>query len=90
LQLFEQQPFDVLITDYNMPDMDGLLLATRVRQIHSRTAVIMITAYGALLPREQVTTADIRQVLDKPVQLADIRQATLQALEDSQDRPLGP
>ena len=90
LELFEQKPFDVLITDYNMPDMDGLLLATRVRQIHLRTAVIMITAYGALLPREQVITADIRQVLDKPVQLAAVRDATLHALEDSRALPLEP
>ena len=43
LQLFEQQPFDLLITDYKMPDMDG----GRVRQLYRRTAIIMITAYGS-------------------------------------------
>jgi CheY-like chemotaxis protein len=36
-----------LITDCKMPDMDGMTLAGRVRQLYRRTAIIMITAYGS-------------------------------------------
>ena len=43
LQLFEKGPFDVLITDYNMPGMDGLMLAARVRQLYPQTAIIMVS-----------------------------------------------
>ena len=81
LQLFEQQPFDLLITDYKMPGMDGITLAARVRQLYPRTAIIMITAYGSDELRGQAARISIQSVLDKPVGLVEMRSAALEALE---------
>jgi CheY-like chemotaxis protein len=75
LQLFEQQSFDLLITDYKMPDTDGMALATHVRPI------IMITAHASDALREQAARVSIQRVLDKPVELAEIRSVTLGALD---------
>lgn len=80
LQLFEQQPFDLLITDYKMPGTDGITLAARVRQLYPRTIIIMITAYGDQTLREQAARASIQHVLDKPVGLGEIRCVALEAL----------
>ncbi len=80
LQLFEQQPFDLLITDYKMPGTDGITLAVRVRQLYPRTVIIMITAYGDQTLREQAARASIQRVLDKPVRLGEIRCVALEAL----------
>lgn len=80
LRFFEKQPFDLLITDYKMSDMDGMTLAARVRQLYPRMAVIMITAYGNDALREQATDVSIQHVLDKPVELVEIRSAALEAL----------
>ena len=80
LQLFEQQPFDLLITDYKMPGTDGITLAARVRQLYPRTIIIMITAYGDETLREQAARVSIQRVLDKPVGLAKIRCVALEAL----------
>jgi len=80
LQLFEQQPFDLLITDYKMPGTDGITLAARVRQLYPRTVIIMITAYGDETLREQAARASIQRVLDKPVGLGEIRCVALEAL----------
>jgi CheY-like chemotaxis protein len=80
LHLFEQQPFDLLITDYKMPGTDGITLAARVRQLYPRTVIIMITAYGDERLREQAARASIQRVLDKPVGLAKIRRVALEAL----------
>lgn len=80
LQLFEQKPFDLLITDYKMPGMDGLTLATRIQRLYPQTAIVMITAYGNDELREQAARASIRGILNKPVGLADIRKAALEAL----------
>ncbi len=86
LQLFEQQPFDVLITDYKMPGMDGMTLATRVRQTYPLTRIIMITAYGGDELREQAARVSIQCILDKPVKLTEVGNAVLEALEQSEGR----
>ena len=80
LWLFEQQSFDLLITDYKMPGTDGITLAARVRQLYPRTIIIMITAYGDETLREQAARASIQRVLDKPVGLAEVRCVALEAL----------
>ena len=45
-QLFNQQPFDLLVTDYEMPGVDGMTLVERVRQSYPRTSIILTSAPG--------------------------------------------
>jgi CheY-like chemotaxis protein len=80
LQLFAEQPFDLLITDHKMPGLDGLTLATRIRRLYPLTAIVMMTAYGSDDVRKRAARVSIRNFLDKPVQLTDIRLAVLEAL----------
>jgi CheY-like chemotaxis protein len=80
LQLFEQQPFNLLITDYRMPGTDGMTLAMRVRQLYPQAVIVMITAYGDDELREQAARASIWRILDKPVGFAEFRAAVLEAL----------
>jgi DNA-binding NtrC family response regulator len=84
LQLFDRQPFDLLITDYMMPGMDGLTLAAHVQRSYPRTITIVITAYGESMVREGAASPAIRCILDKPVKLADIRQAASEALKEAE------
>jgi two-component system, chemotaxis family, chemotaxis protein CheY len=43
LEQFEKQPFDVVLSDWNMPNMDGLSLLKEIRQRNKQVPVIMIT-----------------------------------------------
>jgi CheY-like chemotaxis protein len=81
LRLCEQQPFDLLITDYKMPGMDGMTLATQVRQLYPLTAIVMVTAYSSDELREQAARASIQRILGKPVKLAEVRSAALEVLD---------
>jgi CheY-like chemotaxis protein len=80
LRLFRQQPFDLLITDYRMPDIDGLALAARVRELHPEIAIILVTAYGSDALQQDAARGSILYVLDKPVGISEIRQVARQAL----------
>jgi len=80
LQLCVQEPFDLLITDFMMPDMDGLELAKRVREWYPQTAIIMVTAYGDHALREQADLEAIPHILDKPFEVQQIRTLALEAL----------
>ncbi len=72
----------MLITDYKMPDMDGVTLASRIRALHSQVAIIMITAYGDDALREMAAALPVQRVLDKPVGIRDIRSTVTQLLAD--------
>ena len=80
LRLFEEKPFDLLITDYKMPDMDGMTLSARVRQSYPRTAIVMVTAYVDNDLRKRAAQVPIQCVLEKPVNLPDVRMAILEIL----------
>ena len=46
LEKFDQQDFDILVTDFRMEGMNGVELAHRVRQRSPNTPVIIVTGYG--------------------------------------------
>ncbi|URA10360.1 response regulator [Thermospira aquatica] len=46
LARFEQEPFDVVISDIRMPEMSGIDVLKKVRESHPKLPVIIMTAYG--------------------------------------------
>lgn len=75
LELFQQNQFDLVITDYVMPVMKGDELAQRIKHLEPSQPVLMIT--GSLHDtdgREQSVDA----ILNKPIGFQDLRQAVKQ------------
>ena len=77
LALFGQQPFDLVIVDYAMPEMQGHQLAQNIRQIAPAQPIIMITAYF-----EKVVDSDIPvdHILSKPYGIEDLRRSIAKVL----------
>lgn len=68
--ILEQENFDLLITDFRMPRMDGanLLEWCRAQKIHF--PVIFITANADLLPKEKLALNDCcADLLSKPISI---------------------
>lgn len=80
IQLFDQQVFDLVITDYKMPGMDGLSLAEYIQQRKLAAEVVLITAYADEYLREQASAVDVCCVLSKPVDFAAIRSLVVETL----------
>lgn len=80
LRLFEEQPFDLLITDYRMPDLSGTALASCVQRRYPDTGIIMITAHGHDLVQDSMAVGAIRRVLHKPIRLTEIRDVAMETL----------
>lgn len=80
LQLFAAASFDVLITDYKMSDMDGLILAGHVKRLQPKARIVMLTAYGSDWLSQRAADAGIEHLLNKPVRLAEIRRLVLELL----------
>jgi len=48
LDLIKNKPYDVVVTDLKMPDVDGLAVLDGIRNADSDTSVIVMTAYGTV------------------------------------------
>lgn len=60
LELCGKQAFDVVVTDYKMPKMNGVELIGRLRKLYPATAVILISGFTDTLGLDEASTgADI-------------------------------
>ena len=48
LSLIKKQTYDLVITDMKMPDISGIELLRKIKEISSQTQVIVMTAYGTI------------------------------------------
>jgi len=80
LEKVEEKPFDLVITDVRMPDIDGIELVEAIRALQSHTSVIWITAYGCHNLKGECTRLAVCRCLDKPLRIGQIRQAAREAL----------
>ena len=72
---------DLIITDYNMPLMNGLDLIARVRERQLPSRIILITAYSSPELHEAAQRLHVDHCLTKPVPLALLRRVTTSVLE---------
>src|ERR1043165_633136 len=47
MELLERESFDVLLTDFRLPNEDGLKLITRAKSLSKPPICILMTAYGS-------------------------------------------
>lgn len=85
LALCKKQTFDLIITDYKMPVIDGLTLADHIRHLYPLTKIVMITAHVDEHLEKQASQMDIQRLLQKPVKLAEIRTAASEVLAQNQE-----
>lgn len=64
--------FDLLITDFGMPEMDGRELAKQVKISHPNLPVVMLTGWGKQMSLEDETLVDIDGLLSKPLKLKEL------------------
>jgi two-component system cell cycle response regulator CpdR len=69
--LLESEPFDLLLTDIVMPEMDGIELAQRAGEIAPDMRVMFITGFAAVTLRAGKQMPNAR-VLSKPFHLRDL------------------
>lgn len=80
--LLDQPDFDIILSDINMPEMDGLTLLTKINEMRNPALkCIMVSAYGDM---ENIRTAMNRGAFDfatKPIDMEDLERTIEKAVE---------
>lgn len=72
LRKMEQEPFDLILTDISMPEMDGLALAEYVVQAYPDTKMIIISGFDNFHYARQALRLGIEDYLLKPVNVDEL------------------
>ena len=76
--------FDLVLTDVNMPVMDGLKLVRHVRgdPRHEKTPIVVITTENAPNDRDRAMALGANAYIEKPIQAPRVISAVKKLLED--------
>jgi len=72
--------FDLLLTDIQMPVMDGIALALSAARDFPDLTILLMTGYAAQRERASNLSAIAHDVISKPFSVAEIRSAVADAL----------
>ena len=76
----EQGAFDLLLTDIQMPIMDGIALALSAARDFPSLTILLMTGFADQRERASNLNAIAHDVITKPFSVADIRTAVADAL----------
>src|SRR6267378_1025158 len=67
-----EEPFELLLTDIVMPEMDGIELARRASELDPDIKIMFITGFAAVALNSDSKAPRNAKVLSKPVHLRDL------------------
>jgi len=67
-----EEPFEMLLTDIVMPEMDGIELARRAAELDPDIKIMFITGFAAVALNSDSQAPKNAKVLSKPVHLRDL------------------
>jgi DNA-binding NtrC family response regulator len=73
LEILDQMPVDILITDLRVPQIGGLELLKRVRSTYPQTAVLVLTQYGTIESAVEATRLGAADYITKPFHIPELR-----------------
>lgn len=76
IEILNNQAFDLIVTDYNMPEMDGKELTETVRQsnAYSHIPILMVSSEANESHLANIAQAGVDAICDKPFEPATVKQ----------------
>jgi CheY-like chemotaxis protein/predicted regulator of Ras-like GTPase activity (Roadblock/LC7/MglB family) len=89
LEKFQQRRFDLVVTDYRMPVMNGLQLLEQLQSVRPDTPVILITAFPNYNVETEAARLNAFRYLTKPLKMESFLQIVKEAVGTSELNPDG-
>ena len=71
-QRLREEPFEMLLTDIVMPEMDGIELARRASELDPDIKIMFITGFAAVALNADSNAPKQAKVLSKPIHLREL------------------
>lgn len=81
LELLRSQPFDLVLTDLQMPVMGGLELLEQIRQHHPDIDAVVLTAYATVDTAREALKLGALDYLSKPIESENLERTVRSCLE---------
>jgi CheY-like chemotaxis protein len=72
LELWKNDPFDLLLVDYNLPGMNGLQLIADLKQQGVTIPMMLVTAYGTPALERKALELNVAAYISKPFDIVDL------------------
>ena len=81
LKVVEKEPFDLILLDYNLPQMNGMETFARLKEKASEQVVILITAFGNKDLAVEAMEQGVFDYFNKPLDISEFRVVIRRGLE---------
>lgn len=81
IEALKKQNYDIIVTDYRLPGMDGLEFLKRIQDSHPQAIKILITAYGSEEVVSKAMRIGIHDFIDKPFTAKTIEESLSKLIE---------
>jgi putative nucleotidyltransferase with HDIG domain len=82
LKKLKTELFDAIISDINMPQMDGLTFLTEIKQVFPEIPFLIITAFMDVMDSKEALELGADEVIMKPFKVGDIAEKVKAVIED--------
>lgn len=72
LGFVEEDEFDIILTDLNLPDVNGIEMVRRCKEFSPNTEIIMVTGFGSVEKAIEATKAGAFYYVEKPVEFEEL------------------
>ena len=77
----KHRDFDIILTDINMPKMDGLTMSEKIREIDSDVPIIILSAHNEKEFFDRAKNAGISEYLFKPIELQNMIEVLIKSFK---------
>ncbi|RUM87257.1 MAG: response regulator [Thermodesulfatator sp.] len=83
VQFMEKNPFDIVVTDFKMEELDGMDVLREAKRINPGARVIIITGYASPETAKEAFKNGVFDFMVKPFRLEELKEAVLRAAKAS-------
>ena len=84
LEILKQNDFDLILTDINMPEMDGLTLLDHIKNLQKVLKTIVVSAYGDFTNIRTAMNRGAFDFITKPIDFTDLETTINKTLDELQ------